>query len=82
MKKISAIGFDWGGVILQGIDRSFADSAAQFLGVDSDVSLDELIFIDDSLHSLLTASEIGYTPIHFLSNEQLIEELESLGIET
>lgn len=30
MKKISAIGFDWGGVILQTPGRSFADDAAQF----------------------------------------------------
>lgn len=35
MKKISAIGFDWGGVVLQKIDRSFADVAAQFLKIDS-----------------------------------------------
>ena len=33
MKKIGAIGFDWGGVILQGIDGSLADAAAEFLQV-------------------------------------------------
>ena len=37
MQKISAIGFDWGGVILQNIDRSFADVAAEFLGVDNEI---------------------------------------------
>ena len=36
MKKISAIGFDWGGVILQNIDKSFADTAANFLHVDNE----------------------------------------------
>ncbi|KKU34307.1 MAG: HAD-superfamily hydrolase, subfamily IA, variant 3 [Candidatus Uhrbacteria bacterium GW2011_GWE2_46_68] len=34
MKKISAIGFDWGGVILQHIDGSFAHVAAEYLHVD------------------------------------------------
>lgn len=36
MQKISAIGFDWGGVILQTPGRSFADDAAQFLGVENE----------------------------------------------
>lgn len=36
MKKISAIGFDWGGVILQHIDGSFADVAADYLHVDNE----------------------------------------------
>ena len=36
MKKISAIGFDWGGVILQNIDGSFADAASAFLEIDNE----------------------------------------------
>jgi len=36
MKKIGAIGFDWGGVILQQIDRSFSNVASEFLGVENE----------------------------------------------
>ncbi len=44
------------------------------------VSSDEVVFIDDTKRSLETASEIGYTPILFLNNEQLFSDLHSLGI--
>ena len=35
MQKISAIGFDWGGVVFQNAGGSFNDAAAAFLGVDN-----------------------------------------------
>lgn len=35
MGKISAIGFDWGGVVFQNEGGSFNDAAAAFLGVDN-----------------------------------------------
>lgn len=35
--KIEAIGFDWGGVILQTPGPSFNDAAATFLGIESDI---------------------------------------------
>lgn len=44
------------------------------------ISPKELVFIDDSEASLVTASEIGYTPILFLNNEQLFEDLKNLDI--
>ncbi len=206
MKKIRAIGFDWGGVILQGIDKSFSDSASAFLQVDNEafrrayflhnhminmglesksfdqatemwseilkelgavdqldvfmtfvqsrpkgevspeivellrrlkargwklgllsnmsaentrrirtheflsvfdviqfscevgcmkpepkafqkfahdlhVTIKELVFIDDSMHSLSTAKEVGYIPILFESTESLIKQLALLGVE-
>jgi len=40
----------------------------------------EVVFIDDTAKSLEKASEIGYTPILFESNEQLKSDLEKLGI--
>ncbi|MEI6510456.1 MAG: HAD-IA family hydrolase [Candidatus Uhrbacteria bacterium] len=36
MPKISAIGFDWGGVVSQYPGKSFNDAAAEFLGVDNE----------------------------------------------
>ena len=36
MKKIGAIGFDWGGVVSQYPGGSFNDAAAAFLGVDNE----------------------------------------------
>jgi len=44
-------------------------------------SAQEVVFIDDSPKSLEKAEEIGYTPILFQNNEQLISDLRSLGIE-
>ncbi len=40
----------------------------------------ELAFIDDSEKSLSTAQECGFTPILFRSREQLVEELQTIGI--
>ncbi len=45
-----------------------------------DVLPREVIFIDDSEKSLETASQIGYHPILFRSNEQLKTELQKFGI--
>jgi HAD superfamily hydrolase (TIGR01509 family) len=44
------------------------------------VRAEELIYIDDSERSLETADEVGYTPIHFRSYEQLVEELKGLKV--
>lgn len=40
----------------------------------------EMIFIDDTRKSLETADEVGYTPILFESNEQLVARLQELEI--
>jgi putative hydrolase of the HAD superfamily len=42
---------------------------------------EEVIFIDDAPKSLEKAGEIGYTPILFKDNKQLIADLENLGIQ-
>ncbi len=47
---------------------------------DLGVTMDELVFIDDSEKSLSTAKECGYTPILFKSYGQLIAALQQLGI--
>ncbi len=44
------------------------------------VQLDELIFIDDSEKSLSTAKECGFTPILFISRDELLKQLQLLGI--
>ena len=41
----------------------------------------ETIFIDDTEKSLEKATEIGYHPILFISNERLKKELQNFGIE-
>lgn len=46
------------------------------------VKLEELIYIDDSPNSLSTAEICGYTPILFESYEQLVTELQRLGVKT
>ena len=40
----------------------------------------EVIFIDDSPKSLEKAEEIGYHPVLFKNNEQLMDDLKNLGI--
>ncbi len=45
-----------------------------------DVPLSELVFIDDSKHSLSTAEEIGYIPILFQNTDILKDQLKALGI--
>ena len=49
---------------------------AQQLGVETT----ELIFIDDSENSLISAKEVGYTPILYTGYEELEEQLQNLGI--
>ncbi len=44
------------------------------------VAPEEVIFIDDSSMSLSTAESIGYHPIRFIDNEQLVADLQALGI--
>ena len=51
---------------------------AQGLGVD----VQDLIFIDDSPKSLSTAEETGFTPILFDNYEQLVKDLQALGVKT
>ncbi len=41
---------------------------------------EETIFVDDSSKSLEKAEEIGYAPILFKNNEQLVEDLKKFGI--
>jgi HAD superfamily hydrolase (TIGR01509 family) len=40
----------------------------------------ECIFIDDSSKSLSTADEVGYVPLQFKSNQQLLVDLQRLGV--
>jgi epoxide hydrolase-like predicted phosphatase len=44
------------------------------------VKPEELIFIDDSTKSLSTSAECGYTPILYQNYQQLLSELDRLGI--
>lgn len=44
------------------------------------VAVSELIMIDDSRKSLSTAGEVGFTPITFTGYEDLIRELQNLGV--
>jgi putative hydrolase of the HAD superfamily len=44
------------------------------------VSVSELVFIDDSERSLSTAVEVGYIPVLFKSKASLVDQLASLGI--
>lgn len=46
------------------------------------VTPQELLFIDDSKRSLSTAEECGFTPVLFTTYENLVKNLENLGIET
>lgn len=46
-----------------------------------DVPISDLVFIDDSEHSLSTASEVGYTPILFKDIETLKVKLRAMGID-
>ncbi len=41
---------------------------------------EEVIFVDDSTRSLEKAGEIGYVPILFKNNEQLIADLKTFGV--
>jgi HAD superfamily hydrolase (TIGR01509 family) len=54
--------------------------AYQLLADKLEVSLNELVFIDDSPTSLVDAEEVGYTPILFESYEQLVADLRKLNI--
>lgn len=47
---------------------------------DLGVSVDELIFIDDSHKSLSTAKDVGYTPILYENMDKLVDDLQKLGI--
>jgi 2-haloacid dehalogenase len=40
----------------------------------------QCVFIDDSLNNILTAQTMGFIAIHYQSPEQLLNELESIGI--
>lgn len=51
---------------------------AETLGVE----LQELIFIDDAENSLKTAKECGFKDVLFTGYEQLVKDLEALGIMT
>jgi 2-haloacid dehalogenase len=44
------------------------------------VDVAETLFIDDNLRNVKAAEELGLKTIHFRSPEQLIAELEMLGI--
>jgi epoxide hydrolase-like predicted phosphatase len=51
------------------------------LAYELDVDVSELIFIDDTPHSLSTAKETGYTPVLFDTYEQLVNDLAERGID-
>lgn len=54
--------------------------AFQHMADELSVSINELVFIDDSEKSLSTSQECGFTPILFESYGQLVSELKKLGI--
>jgi epoxide hydrolase-like predicted phosphatase len=49
-------------------------------GLDADIA--DFIFVDDVPKSLSTAEETGFTPILFDDYEQLVKDLEALGVKT
>ena len=49
---------------------------AERLGVQTN----EMIFVDDTERSLSTAEEVGFTPILFKNHDQVVKELEKLGV--
>lgn len=57
-------------------DKAAFDLLAQELGV----SMEELLFIDDSERILSTSAEFGYHPILFTNTDNLILELKNLDI--
>ena len=44
------------------------------------VAPEELVFTDDSVPSLSTADEIGYTPLLFTGHDNLVNDLKALNI--
>ncbi len=44
------------------------------------VAPQDLVFIDDSQKSLSTSIEVGFTPIHFISYDQLLKDLSVLHL--
>lgn len=54
--------------------------AFEVLLSELDVEPSELIFTDDSIPSLSTSEEIGYTPILFKDYDQFRQELVNLGV--
>lgn len=57
-------------------------AAFNHLARDLGVDISELIFIDDSPKSLSTAEETGFTPILFNNYDELVSDLNALGIIT
>ena len=55
--------------------------AFDYFAEELGVTLNELIFIDDTEKSLSTASDIGFAPILFNNYEQLVSDLKQLGIQ-
>lgn len=55
-------------------------AAFQYLAQELSINLEELIFVDDSIHSLSTASECGFTPLLFTGYEQLLKDLQRLKV--
>lgn len=56
--------------------------AFMYLADKLKVNIKELIFIDDTPKSLSMANEAGYTPILFKDYDQLLDELNALGVKT
>lgn len=83
-QKIRATGYDkLFDVALFSAEMGFMKpqpAAFQELMSRLDVSADELIFIDDTVRSLSTSEEIGYTPILYKGFEDLITQLNKNGI--
>ena len=57
-------------------------AAFQHLADALSVDIKELIFIDDTEKSLSTAKEVGFTPVLFESYDQLVSNLNALGVTT
>ena len=52
----------------------------EYLFKGLNLKADEIVFVDDTKQSLTGAEKIGYTPILFMNNKKLKEELEKLGV--
>lgn len=50
------------------------------LANDLEVEPSEMIFIDDTPKSLASSNEVGFTPVLFEDYEQLVAELQKLGV--
>ncbi|MCK4401063.1 hypothetical protein KAW08_02015 [bacterium] len=74
MKKIKAIIFDWGGVLIDNPAPDLMAYCAQTLRVSVE-KFEETVFIDDSEEYINGAKAVGLNVILFKSSKQVRKEL-------